>query len=154
MPLREALSFVYNTLIGFNIKKEIKIIASGKILTGFHMARVFALGADLCNSARGMMLSLGCIQALKCNKNTCPVGVTTHNKSLMKGLNVEDKSKRVANFHHSTIHSFMELVAAADLSDSKELTLKHINRRVSMNRIMKYDELYPSLEPGCLIKTK
>ena len=62
MPLREGLSFVYNTLIGFNLKEEIKLIASGKILTGFHMARVFALGADLCNSARGMMLSLGCIQ--------------------------------------------------------------------------------------------
>ena len=154
MPLREGLSFVYNTLVGFNLKKEIKLVASGKILTGFQMARAFALGADLCNSARGMMLSLGCIQALECNKNTCPVGVTTQNKSLMSGLNVEIKSKRVANYHHSTIHSFMELVAAAGLSDPKELTLKHINRRVSMNKIMKYDELYPSVEPGYLIGTK
>ncbi len=151
MPLREALSFVYNTLIGFNIKREIKIIASSKILTGFHMARAFALGADLCNSARGMMLSLGCIQALNCNKNTCPVGVATQDKSLMKGLNVEDKSERVANYHHSTIHSFMELIAAAGLTNPNDIMPAHINRRVSMSRIMKYDELYPTVEAGCLI---
>lgn len=95
MPLRDGLVFVYDTLVGYNLKKDIKIIAAGKIVSGFHMARVIALGADVCNSARAMMLSVGCIQALLCNTNTCPVGVATQNKSLMKGLNVDDKAERV-----------------------------------------------------------
>ena len=110
MPLREGLSFVYDTLVGFDLKKDIKLIAAGKIVTGFHMARAIALGADLCNSARAMMMSIGCIQALQCNRNTCPVGVTTQNKSLIKGLNVDDKAKRVKNYHHATLISLTELV--------------------------------------------
>ncbi len=100
MPLRERLAFVCNTLIEFNIKKDIKIIASGKVFTGFLIARAIALGSDMVNSARAMMMAIGCIQALECNNNTCPVGVTTQNKSLMKGVDVDDKAKRVANFHH------------------------------------------------------
>ena len=84
---------MHDTLVGFDLKKEIKIMAAGKIITGFHMARAIALlGADVCSSARAMMLSIGCIQALLCNNNTCPVGVATQDKSLMKGLVVEDKA--------------------------------------------------------------
>lgn len=146
MPLREGLVFVSNTLIWFNIKKDIKIIASGKVLTGFHIARVIALGADMVNSARAMMMAVGCIQALECNNNTCPVGVATQNKSLMKGLDVDDKSQRVANFHHETLHSFSELIAASGIVKPSDLEQKHINRRVSMNSVLKYDEIYPYKE--------
>ena len=143
MPLREGLSFVSDTLKRLDLKKDIKIIASGKIVTGFHMARVIALGADACNSARAMMMSIGCIQALECNNNTCPVGVATQDKQLMKGLNVENKSQRAMNFHEQTIDSFTELISAAGFSSYKELQRKDINRRVSTNKVLTYEDLYP-----------
>ncbi|MCB0458919.1 MAG: FMN-binding glutamate synthase family protein [Flavobacteriaceae bacterium] len=151
MPLREGLVFVYDTLVGFGLKKEIKLIASGKIITGFHMARAIALGADLCNSARAMMLSIGCIQALQCNTNTCPVGVATQNKSLMKGLVVDDKAPRTANYHEETIKSFLEMLAAAGLEHPHEIKREHINKRIGMNTVAKYNEIYPYMEEGCLL---
>lgn len=151
MPLREGLAFVKNTLDGFDLKKDIKIIASGKIFSGFHMARAKALGADLCNSARAMMLSIGCIQARKCNTNTCPVGVATQNKSLINGLVVKDKAPRVANFHKATVHSFLELVAAAGLDSHDKLNRAHINRRVDMNHIVNYKEIYKEVATGSFL---
>ena len=151
MPLREGLVFVHDTLVGFDLKKDIKLIASGKIISGYHIARVMALGADVCNSARAMMLATGCIQALQCNVNTCPVGVATQNQSLMKGLVVDDKAVRVANYHEETIHSFLELVAAAGLHHPEEITRRHINRRIGIHKVAKYSDIYPYLEEGCLL---
>ncbi|MEE9438683.1 MAG: FMN-binding glutamate synthase family protein [Saprospiraceae bacterium] len=152
MPYKEGLATVYDALIGFNIKKEITLIASGKIMTGFHMIRTIAIGADACYSARAMMLSLGCIQALECNLNTCPVGVATQNKTLMKGLVVKEKKKRVANFHEETVKSFVELMGAAGISDPDEITRYHINRRIIMNRHENYEQVYPYITEGCLLK--
>jgi glutamate synthase domain-containing protein 2 len=91
MPMLDALAFVDNALRGFGIRNEMKLIASGKILSGFHMVRAMALGADTCNTARAMIMALGCIQALECNKNTCPTGVDTQDPYYMNGLVVEDK---------------------------------------------------------------
>src|SRR5690606_30302200 len=108
-PLLEGLAFVDNMLKGFDIRQHIKIIASGKILTGVQMARAIALGADLCYSARAMMMAIGCIQALECNKNTCPTGVATQDPQLTAGLVVDDKKVRVANYHKHTVESFVEL---------------------------------------------
>jgi glutamate synthase domain-containing protein 2 len=142
LPLREGLSFVSDTLIQYGLKDNIKIIGSGKILTAFHMVRCMALGADLCNSARAMMIALGCIQALQCNSNTCPTGVATQNKSLMRGLDVGDKSIRVANFHKNIIESFVELIAAAGLSDSTQIKRKHILHRIGPNKMISYEEIY------------
>ena len=85
-PLVEGLIFVHNSLVGFDLRNDIRIFASGKITTGFDIIKRLAMGADLCYSARGMMMALGCIQALKCNSNTCPVGVTTQDPGLMVGL--------------------------------------------------------------------
>jgi glutamate synthase domain-containing protein 2 len=154
MPLREGLVFVHDTLVGFDLKKEIKLIASGKIISGFHMIRTKALGADLCNSARAMMLSIGCIQARECNINTCPTGVATQDKNLIKGLDVDDKAERAANYHEETIHSFMEMIAAAGLKHHDEISRQHINRRVGMHHIAKYDEIYPPMEKGCFLNKK
>jgi len=151
MPLREGLVFVHDTLTGFDLRKDIKLIAAGKIISGFHMARAMALGADICYSARAMMLSIGCIQALQCNNNTCPVGVATQNKSLMKGLDVDDKGQRNANFHETTVHSFLELLHAAGLHHPKEISRKHINRRIGMHKVAKYNEIYPEMITGCLL---
>lgn len=151
MPLRDGLSFAIDTLRGYDLKKDIKVIASGKVFSGFHIARVIAIGADMVNSARAMMMATGCIQALQCNTNTCPVGVTTQNKSLMKGLVVEDKAQRVANFHQETIKSFIELMAASGVGNPTDLKREHINRRVSMNKVMKYSEIYPDVEEGSFV---
>ncbi len=151
MPLRDGLSFAIDTLRGYDLKKDIKVIASGKVFSGFHIARVIAMGADMVNSARAMMMATGCIQALQCNTNTCPVGVTTQNKSLMKGLVVEDKAQRVSNFHQETIKSFIELMAASGVSNPKDLKREHINRRVSMNKVMKYSEIYPDVVEGSFV---
>ncbi len=154
MPLREGLVFAHDTLVGYSLKKDIKIIASGKIITGFHIARTYALGADLCNSARGMMISIGCIQALQCNINTCPTGVTTQDKALMRGLDVNDKAERAANYHHGTIQSFLELIAATGISHPDEIRRVDIKRRVSQNEYRSYEDLFPSPIEGSLLKMR
>src|SRR6185503_10663955 len=151
MPLLDGLSFVANMLQGFDIKKHIKIIASGKILTGFQMVRAIALGADMCNSARAMMMALGCIQALECNKNTCPTGVATQDPKFTKGLVVEDKKVRVANFHRNTVESFVELMGAAGISHPDKINRSHVYRRVFMNLVKTYEEIYPTIPDGCLL---
>ncbi|MFV5685506.1 FMN-binding glutamate synthase family protein [Flavobacterium sp. GB2R13] len=113
MPFEPALIFVNKTLVRFGIRDKIRIICSGKIISGYSILRAVALGADMCNSARGFMFSLGCIQALRCNNNTCPTGVATQDKMLIKGLVVTDKSERVFHFHKNTLHAANELLAAA-----------------------------------------
>lgn len=113
MPLEPALIFVNKTLVRFGIRDKIRIICSGKIISGYSILRAVALGADMCNCARGFMFSLGCIQALRCNTNECPTGVATQSKMLMKGLVVTDKSERVFYFHKNTLHAANELLAAA-----------------------------------------
>jgi len=152
MPLLDALAFVDDALRGFGIRNEMKLIASGKILTGFNIVRAMALGADTCNSARAMMMALGCIQALECNKNTCPTGVATQNPYFMNGLVVEDKKVRVANYHKNTVESFVELLAASGISHPDKINRTHVYRRVFMNLVKTYEEIYPSIPEGCLLE--
>lgn len=123
MPFEPALIFVNKTLINFKIRDKIRVICSGKIISGHSILRAVAMGADMCNSARGFMFSLGCIQALKCNNNECPTGVATQNKMLMKGLVVTDKSERVYNFHKNTLHAANELLAAAGKNSFSEVDI-------------------------------
>lgn len=151
MPLRDGLAFAFNTLRGFDLKEDIKLIAAGKILSGWHMTRAIALGADACYSARAMMLATGCIQALQCNKNTCPTGVATQDKKLKRGLDVGNKAKRVANYHKETVKSFGELMAASGFQSPNDIRRSHINRRVSELRTMTYAELYPLVKRGALL---
>jgi len=113
MPFEPALIFVNKTLISLKIRDKMRIIGSGKIISGYSILHAIALGADMCNSARGFMFSLGCIQALRCHNNECPTGVATQNKMLMKGLVLTDKSERVYHFHKNTLHAANELLAAA-----------------------------------------
>lgn len=151
MPLREAIAFVDDCLSGFGLRSEIRIIASGKVLTGFHLVKNIALGADICNSARGMMLALGCVQSLTCNSNHCPSGVATQNPRLYRGLVVNDKSARVASFHEKSVHAVSELIASAGLHHTQDLTRTHIYRRVSQEKILRFDQLFPYMRPGCLL---
>ena len=150
MPFREGMAFVYNALEGFGYKDEIKLIASGKIVSGFDMFRAFALGADVCYSARAMMLALGCIQALECNQNSCPTGVTTHRKDLVVGLDVNDKKVKVANFHRETVESFIELKAASGVRTAAEIDRTVIYRRLNMHESKPYSFIYPYIPAGCL----
>lgn len=123
MPFEPALIFVNKTLTGLNIRDKIRIIGSGKIISGYSILHAIALGADMCNSARGFMFSLGCIQALRCHNNECPTGVATQNKMLMKGLVVTDKSDRVYHFHKNTLHAANELLAAAGKSSFADVDI-------------------------------
>lgn len=150
-PYREGLVTVYDTLIGFNIKREIQLIASGKIVTGFDIFRAFALGADACASARGMMLSLGCIQAMECNKNTCPSGVATNNPTFTRGLVPEDKISKVANYHKQTVEAFVELLGAAGLQHQDDITRDHVYRKIIMDTSKSYYEIHPYIPQGCLL---
>ena len=152
MPLRDGLAFVFDALNGFGLKRHIKIIASGKVVTGFDIVKNLSLGADMCNSARAMMMALGCIQALECNTNHCPTGVATQDKSLQKGLVVSDKKVRVANFHNETVKSAVELMAAAGISDSSKLHRGLIYRRINAGQIQTYSETYPYILKGCLLE--
>lgn len=150
MPARDAVVFVHNALVGAGLRDDIRVFASGKMFTGFHMIRAMALGADGCNSARGMMFALGCIQALRCNRNNCPTGITTQNPALVHGLHIPSKAERVRRFHAGTIHSMLDLLAAMGLDHPDQLEPHQVFRRVDDMRIRSYAEIYRFLEPGQL----
>lgn len=150
-PLRDALIFINRALIGSGLRDDIKLIASGKMFSAFHMLRSMALGADVVNSARGMMLALGCIQSRTCNSDHCPTGIATQNPSRNKALVVTDKSQRVANYHYETMQQLVDLVGAAGLQGLEGLEPKHINRRVQGTEVKTYAELYPPIGPCCLL---
>ncbi len=147
-PLLDGLAFVHSALVGCDLRKDIKVIAAGKISTGFHMARALAVGADLCYGARSMMFALGCIQARECNSNTCPVGITTHKPHLTKGLVVADKATRVFNYHRNTVKAFMELLYSAGLEHPDDLRPLHVHRRISRSQTQTYEQLFHYLAPG------
>ena len=151
MPLLEGLSFVHNALIGINVRDRIKLGAAGKIISAFDIARVMALGADWCNSARGFMFALGCIQSQSCHTDRCPTGVSTQDPFRQRALVVPDKSERVFNFHRATMESLAELVAAAGLDHPTEFRPAHFSRRISAHEVLSFADLYPSLRPGDLL---
>ena len=151
MPLREGLNFVHNALIGINARHRIKVGASGKIASAFDIARAMALGADWCNSARGFMFALGCIQSQSCHTDRCPTGVSTQDRNRQRALVVGDKSERVYNFHRATIEALAELVAAAGLDHPSEFVPAHFSRRISPHEVKSFDELYRALQPGELL---
>ncbi|MCA0365973.1 MAG: FMN-binding glutamate synthase family protein [Bacteroidetes bacterium] len=150
-PLLDGLAFVVNILNGLDIKKHIKVFASGKVTSGFHIIRALAIGADACYSARAMMMAVGCIQALQCNTNKCPVGVATQDPQLTVGLVVEDKKTRIANFHNNTVKSVVELLGATGLDEVHNLNRSHIYRRISFSSMQTYEEIFPSVEVGAFL---
>jgi glutamate synthase domain-containing protein 2 len=150
-PLNEGLSFVHNALVATELRDRIRVIASGKVNTGFSMATKVALGADICNAARAMMFAIGCIQALRCNSNQCPTGVATQDPALVGGLHVGDKSHRVARYHRETVKSFFEVLGAAGLQRPQDLKPWFIMKRVSAMEIRSYAEIYPQLTHGQLL---
>ncbi|MFB9246224.1 FMN-binding glutamate synthase family protein [Massilia antarctica] len=150
-PLQEALLLVHNTLVGARLREKIKIGASGKIITAFDIARTIALGADWCNSARGFMFALGCVQSQSCHTDRCPTGVATQDEQRQKALDVPDKTARVANFHQNTMKALAQLIAAAGLTHPNQLNPHHLVRRVSPNQVKQVSTLLPYLTEGELL---
>lgn len=150
-PLREGLAFAHSALVGVGLRDRIRLGASGKIATAFDIVRTLALGADWCNSARGFMFALGCIQSQSCHTDRCPTGVATQDPDRQRALVVSEKSERVANFHRATLRSLAELTAAAGLTRPSEFTRAHISRRISPSEVASFAELYPILAPRELL---
>lgn len=150
-PLQEGLLLVHNTLVGLNLRDRIRLGASGKIVSAFDIARAMALGADWCNSARGFMFALGCIQAQHCHTGACPTGVATQDPQRQQALVVPDKIERVARYHRNTLHALQELVQAAGLHHPGEITAAHIVRRVANEQVRLLRNQLCFLEPGELL---
>lgn len=151
VPLREAVMFVHNTLTGAGLREQIRIGASGKLISAFDIASVIALGADWANSARGFMFAVGCIQSQVCHTNTCPVGVATQDPRLQKALVVSDKARRVYNFHHNTMHALAELLSAAGLSHPAQLEPRFLVHREANSELRPYNQLHVYLEKNALL---
>ena len=134
-PLQEGLLLVHNTLRGVGLRDRIKVGCAGKVVSAFDIARMMALGADWCNSARGFMFALGCLQAQTCHTGNCPTGVTTQDPLRQQALIVPDKTQRVFNFHSMTLHALKELVQAAGLLHPSDITAHHIVRRSTDQKV-------------------
>lgn len=151
MPLVDALIFVQNTLVGAGIRDKIKVGVSGKLISGFDIAKMMSLGADWCNSARGFMFAVGCIQSRSCHTNKCPTGVATQDPSRQKALDVPDKSARVRNFHNNTLKALADIVGSAGLSHPSQLKPHHIVRRQPDGWIKLLSEHYQFISAGSLL---
>lgn len=148
LPINEGLAFAHNCLVGVNLRDKIRLIASGKIATGFDMVMKIALGADLCNVARPMLFAVGCIQALRCHANTCPTGVTTQDPRRIKALVIKRKAPKVANYHRATLKSFLELTGAMGVDHPDGLSPDKIFQRVFEGESKSYADVFHYIEPG------
>jgi glutamate synthase domain-containing protein 2 len=150
-PLQEGLLLVHNTLTGLGLRERIKIGCAGKVVSAFDIVRLMALGADWCNSARGFMFALGCLQAQTCHTGSCPTGVTTQDRKRQQALVVPDKTERVWRFHENTLHALKELVQAAGLTHPNQITASHIVRRASDHDVKLLANQLHFLKPGELL---
>lgn len=151
-PVQDGLLLVHNTLRGAGLRERIKIGCAGKVVSAFDIARLMALGADWCNSARGFMFALGCIQAQSCHTGNCPTGVTTQDPLRQKALVVSNKAERVYNFHQHTLMALKELIQAAGLHHPRDITAHHIARRSSDQQVRSLAQLMlPNLTKGALL---
>ncbi len=150
-PLQEGLLLVHNTLVGLNLRHRIKVGCAGKIISAFDIARAMALGADWCNSARGFMFAVGCIQAQTCHTGNCPTGVSTQDPQRQQALVVPTKAERVFNFHRSTLKALKELVQAAGLGHPGEINADHIVRRGSDQKVRLLSQMLHFMKPGALL---
>ena len=151
MPLRDGLRLVHNSLVGAGLRHRVRIGASGKVVSAFHIARCLALGADWCNSARGFMFSIGCIQSRNCHTDHCPTGVATQDPVRQRAIVVTDKAERVLHFHRNTLHALAELLGAAGLSSPGHITPAHVMVRGSDGKAKPLASMVDTLAPGVLL---
>jgi glutamate synthase domain-containing protein 2 len=147
MLLSESLPGVVDRLVAWGLRDRIKVIASGKLINPRGVAWALAVGADFVNSARGFMFALGCIQAMQCNKNTCPTGVTTHDPRLQRGLVPADKSERVAHFVANMEKEVAMIAHSCGVAEPRGLSRRHARIMVSEGRSISLEELYPQPQP-------
>lgn len=150
LPLKESLPWVVDQLLQFGLRDRIKVIASGKLITPSKVAWALAVGADLVTSARGFMFSLGCIQALQCNKNTCPTGITTHDLKFQRGLNPHSKAVRVAQYHTNMTYGVGMIAHACGVHEPRQLQRQHVRVVMEQGLSIPLSELYP--EPVRIIE--
>ena len=150
-PLRDAIVFVDNALIGAGLRDRVKIAASGKIVSAYDIVRVCAIGADWCNMARPFMFSIGCIQARDCASGHCPTGIATMDPKRFRVIDVKDRAERVYNFQKNTRFALKELLEAAGLEHPNQLNRRHIVRRLSASQIKLADQIYPKVDFGALL---
>ncbi|MCA9855742.1 MAG: FMN-binding glutamate synthase family protein [Dehalococcoidia bacterium] len=143
LPLHDAIVTVDNALRRHGVRDRVVVIAAGRVITGAHAAYAIALGADLVNVARGFMLSMGCIQALKCHTNECPTGVATQSKWRQRGLVPAEKAPRVANYARAVQEDLMTVVRAVGLVSASQLRREHVEVVVEAGRKMRASDLYP-----------
>ena len=143
LPLHDAIVTVDNALRRHGVRDRVIVIAAGRIITGAHAAYAIALGADLVNVARGFMLSMGCIQALRCHTNECPTGVATQNRWRQRGLVPKEKAPRVANYARAVQEDLMTVVRSVGLRSASQLRREHVAIVVDIGRRMRASELYP-----------
>ncbi|MFT4826720.1 MAG: glutamate synthase domain-containing protein 2 [Halioglobus sp.] len=151
VPCLEGTNFVHNCLIGVGLRSKIKIISSGRTASGFDIVTKWALGADIVNAARTMMLSLGCIQSQSCNTNKCPTGIATQDPVRGRALDVDQRHKRVAHFQQNTLKSAFHLVGAMGFDDPANLTPRSILRRGANGANQYFDEVFPQLAHNFLL---
>ena len=142
MPIKESLPLTVRTLEKYQLRERIKVCASGKLVTPAEVAWAYCAGADFVNSARGFMFALGCIQALQCNKNTCPTGITTHNKKLQQGLDPANKAVRVAQYAKNIQKEVGVIAHACGVTEPRKLKLKHARVVLENGRSVSMDTLY------------
>ena len=151
MPMREGVILVNNAIVGCGLKDAIKIGAAGKVYSAAGLAMNAAVGADWSNAARAFMFSLGCVQSLRCHIGTCPTGVATHDPMRQRGLVIEDKAKRVHEFHRQTVASLTEIVAAMGLEHPSQIRPHHLHERTNATESNSIDHIYPFLKEGVLL---
>ncbi len=147
LPLRESLPLVIDKLNEHGLRDRIKVISSGKLITPADVAWALCVGTDFVTSARGFMFALGCIQALQCNKNTCPTGITTHDKKLQRGLNYRDKTIRVMHYARNMVHEVGTIAHSCGVTGPRELRRFHARIVTENGLSIPLDELHPDVEP-------
>ena len=150
-PLKDAVVYMDNILKGIGKRGQVKIAASGKIVTGFDVARICALGADWVNMARPFMFSIGCIQARSCHNGKCPTGITTLDPTRARAINVPKQSKAVAAFQKNTRHALAELIGVAGLDHPEKLTRRHLVRRIGQADVLLADQIWPRVDEGAIL---
>ena len=150
--LAESLPLLVDLRDGYGLTDRIRIIASGKLITPSMVAWAIAVGADFCVSARGYMFALGCIQALQCNRNTCPTGVTTHNPRLQRGLVPAEKSQRVAHFHNNLVKEVETIAHSCGVTEPRQLRRYHARMLSSNGESIPLDRLWPQVEAGLYLR--
>jgi glutamate synthase domain-containing protein 2 len=147
LPLKESLPLVVNLLVEYGLREHIRIICAGKLITPSKVAWALAVGADAVNSARGFMFSLGCIQAMQCNKDTCPTGITTHNPKLQQGLDPISKAERVANYHKYIQYGVGLLAHSCGVKHARKLDRNHLRVIQDNGLSVALDKLHPYSQP-------